>query len=646
MAVADKKPKEDVREKKKKEVPPPTLPLEEFEMRVYMHCNACIRKVKKIIMHFDVNAVMAGRHDMMTFQNTISFLENPSRLWIFQRLFLEAFMVLKRAKRFNLDDTSNEMCVGTTGVGDVIADSMAYKVVVKGKKADVDPMKVVELVQTKTGLKVELILPIPPPPYEKQESEPPKLEEKDEPPVIVVVLKVHIHCKVCAYGISKRILKMKGVQYAEPNLEASEMTVKGVFEEAKLAKYVYKYIGKLMAIIKPEPVTPPENTGGDDKAKQEKQAESSEEKEEDGGDTGGEENDAAAITAANFYMYDPWSAFPGWYYPPSPPPLGYVYQEVKMEAEKKPKEAEVEVPKDAVADKRPKEYGGEKEEDVPPPPPKVVEMRVFMHCNCKGCVRKVKKILMRFDGVEDVIVDSKENKVVVKGKKVVADPMKIVEHVQKKIRRKVELILPMQAPPEEKKEEKEVEPPKPEEKNEPPMIVVVLKVHIHCKVCAYGIRKRILKMKGVYSAEPNIQTSEVIVKGIFDEAKLAKYVYKCTGKHAAIIKSELVTPPESTGSDNKTKEEKEAKDAEAKEDDSNTGGKEVDTTAIAADNLYMSYPWFAFPGGYQTPSPMPSPRYVYQPAYPPPSYVDYMPQYQIMAPQIFSDENPNACSIM
>ena len=69
---------------------------------------------------------------------------------------------------------------------DVIADSKAHKVVVKGKKAAADPMKVVARVQKKTGRKVELLSPIPPPlkeeeeEEEKKEPEPPKPEEKKE----------------------------------------------------------------------------------------------------------------------------------------------------------------------------------------------------------------------------------------------------------------------------------------------------------------------------------------------------------------------------------------------------------------------------------------------------------------------------------
>ena len=71
--------------------------------------------------------------------------------------------------------------------------------------------------------------------------------------------------------------------------------------------------------------------------------------------------------------------------------------------------------------------------------------------------------------MEDVIADSKAHRVVVKGKKAAADPMKVVERVQKKTGRKVELLSPLPPPPEEKKEEEkkeEPEPPKPEEKKE------------------------------------------------------------------------------------------------------------------------------------------------------------------------------------
>lgn len=68
-------------------------------------------------------------------------------------------------------------------------------------------------------------------------------------------------------------------------------------------------------------------------------------------------------------------------------------------------------------------------------------------------------------GVEDILTDCKSHKVVVKGEK--ADPLKVLERVQRKSHRKVELLSPIpKPPPEEEKKPEEEEKPKPEEKKE------------------------------------------------------------------------------------------------------------------------------------------------------------------------------------
>jgi hypothetical protein len=60
--AGEEKPKEGAGEEKKEEAPPPPPPPpEEVEMRVYMHCEGCARKVKKILRRFDGNAAMPGR---------------------------------------------------------------------------------------------------------------------------------------------------------------------------------------------------------------------------------------------------------------------------------------------------------------------------------------------------------------------------------------------------------------------------------------------------------------------------------------------------------------------------------------------------------------------------------------------------------
>lgn len=118
--------------------------------------------------------------------------------------------------------------------------------------------------------------------------------------------------------------------------------------------------------------------------------------------------------------------------------------------------------------------------------------------HCEGCARKVRRSLKGFpgtnvcvhftcitvtsfnfvalygfvyyfwslsSGVEDVITDCKSYKVVVKGEK--ADPLKVLERVQRKSHRKVELLSPIPKPPaEEDKKTQEEEKPRPEEKKE------------------------------------------------------------------------------------------------------------------------------------------------------------------------------------
>ncbi|KAG2410748.1 hypothetical protein LR48_Vigan01g000400 [Vigna angularis] len=312
------------------------------------------------------------------------------------------------------------------------------------------------------------------------------------------------------------------------------------------------------------------------------------------------------------------------------------------EEEKKPEETKVEEkkaeePKEEKKpeqDKKPEESKDEKEskeEESAPPPPEIV-LRVFMHC--EGCARKVRRSLKGFPGVEDILTDCKSHKVVVKGEK--ADPLKVLERVQRKSHRKVELLSPIPKPPaEEEKKPEEEEKPKPEEKKEE-VITVVLKVHMHCEACSQEIKRRIEKMKGVESVEADLKSSEVSVKGVFEAEKLVEHVSKRTGKHAVIVKQEAEkkegegkeeSKGEKKGEEGEKKEkengegeEKKKKEGEG-EGKAEEGGTEENTVMELKKSEYYYNPprygmeFYAYPG----------------PAYP---------------PQIFSDENPNACSVM
>ncbi|KAK7363857.1 hypothetical protein VNO77_06016 [Canavalia gladiata] len=234
--------------------------------------------------------------------------------------------------------------------------------------------------------------------------------------------------------------------------------------------------------------------------------------------------------------------------------------------------------------------------------PLEIVLKVDMHC--EACARKVAKALKGFEGVEEVSADSRSSKVVVKGK--AADPIKVFERLQKKSGKKVELISPLPKPPEEKKEENK-EPPPEEKKDEPPPVVThVLKVRMHCEACAQVIQKRIRKIQGVDSVETDLANDQVIVKGVIDPAKLVHHVYKRTKKQASIVKEE-----EKKEEEKKEEEKKEEKEEEKKEGEENKG-EEDNKTDIKRSEYWPSK-----------------------------NYIDYA-----YAPQFFSDENPNACTLM
>ncbi|KAH9611698.1 hypothetical protein KSS87_016069 [Heliosperma pusillum] len=316
-------------------------------------------------------------------------------------------------------------------------------------------------------------------------------------------------------------------------------------------------------------------------------------------------------------------------------------EEEKKENEDKPKNeeksnGEEKKTEDGDANKDDKDS---KEEQPPPPPPDIV-LRVFMHC--EGCARKVRRCLKSFDGVEDVTTDCKTHKVIVKGEK--ADPLKILDRVQKKTHRQVELLSPIPKPltEEEANKNDEKDPPKPEEKKEEPKVVtVVLKVHMHCEACSLEIKRRIERMKEVEEAIPDLKTSQVTVKGTFDPSKLVEYVYKRTGKRATVVNQD---PPPEKKEDDKGKDGKEEKNGDGgeegkKSEGENNGDKKGEAGGGGGDGKPAADGGgdAAFEEGAKTEFR----RNEFQ--YYPPRYAMEMHAYP---PQIFSDENPNACSVM
>ncbi|KAL6494392.1 hypothetical protein OROGR_031192 [Orobanche gracilis] len=330
-------------------------------------------------------------------------------------------------------------------------------------------------------------------------------------------------------------------------------------------------------------------------------------------------------------------------------------EEGKRSEETKKEKSEEALKAENPTDDGKKEEDGKKsetpkaEEQLPPPPPQEIVLKVYMHC--EGCARKVRRCLKGFQGVEDVITDCRTGKVIVKGEN--ADPLKVLERIQRKSHRQVELISPIpkppsDEPPNEKTQDKEVA--KLEEKKEEPIVItVVLGVYMHCEACAQEIKKRIMRMKGVESVDPDLKSSKVKVKGVIEPEKLVDYIHKRTGKHATITgvepeKKKDEKTKEGTG-DKKPEEaekEKEAKKGDESKQENKEAGADGGGGARTPEKLEVQAE------GEDTKLEVRRNEFYYYPQfhhqhYPQRSVQEY---YYAYPPQIFSDENPNACSVM
>ncbi|KAM7488676.1 hypothetical protein LguiB_026161 [Lonicera macranthoides] len=157
-----------------------------------------------------------------------------------------------------------------------LGDSSSKQISPAGENAD--SMKILQRKQKKGHREVELLSPIPKPSTEEPKAEEKETEKKEEPQVLTVVQKVYMHRE----ELKKCIKKTKGVESAHPDLEGSQVTVKGVFHSEQLVKHVYKQTHKRVVIVKPDP----ENKKEDDKGKEEKKESATVEKKKQTGKHG------------------------------------------------------------------------------------------------------------------------------------------------------------------------------------------------------------------------------------------------------------------------------------------------------------------------------------------------------------------------
>ncbi|KAL8263295.1 hypothetical protein R6Q59_024644 [Mikania micrantha] len=151
-----------------------------------------------------------------------------------------------------------------------------------------------------------------------------------------------------------------------------------------------------------------------------------------------------------------------------------------------------------------------------------VVMKLDLHCD--GCAKKVKSSIRHFKGVETVVADIAGNKVTVTGN---VDPAGIKERIERKTKKKVEIISPQlkkdagDKPSEKKSGDTKADAKKPKEIQSS---TVVLKIPLHCEGCIHKIKRTVSKIKGVESAIPDASKDLVLVKGTMDVKELVPYL--------------------------------------------------------------------------------------------------------------------------
>ncbi|KAK8488734.1 hypothetical protein V6N13_130556 [Hibiscus sabdariffa] len=252
------------------------------------------------------------------------------------------------------------------------------------------------------------------------------------------------------------------------------------------------------------------------------------------------------------------------------------------------------------------------EPPLPPPPPPLV---LFVDLHCVGCAKKVERTIMKIRGVEGVVIDITQNQVTVKG---VIEPQAICAKIMKKTKRRAKLLSPLPAAEGQ---------PMPElvTSQVPGLTTLELIVDMHCQACAEQLRKKILKMRGIQSAVTEHSTGKVTVTGTIDANKLIDYVYRRTKKQARIVpQPEPEKQDEKKEGEEKPSEEpKPEEKPEKKEEEPLAEEKEATAENREEEKNEDEY--------------MKKMIYYYQPLY----VMERIPP----APQLFSDENPNACCI-
>ncbi|KAI3917160.1 hypothetical protein MKX01_003609 [Papaver californicum] len=300
----------------------------------------------------------------------------------------------------------------------------------------------------------------------------------------------------------------------------------------------------------------------------------------------------------------------------------------------------------------------------------VVPIVLMIDMHCDGCAKKVIRSIKRFEGVEKCSADSTSNKITVIGK---VDPVKLRENVESKTKKKVELLSPIPKKDDknggggDKKKPEEAKKPEEKKPKEPQVVTVVLKTSLHCDGCVKKLKKMLKKYKGVDSSTIDSQKDLVTVKGTMDAKVLTAYLKEKLKRPVDVF------PPkkdDGKGKDGGDKKEKGGDDGGEKKGEGgaskNVGEQKKVTFDISKVEHYPFGYAYAYPGAAAGPSQI-AEGYSYGNAYGNGfgsvyangsgfgnGYANgggggagngYVVDH-LHPPQMFSDENPNSCSIM
>ncbi|XP_004506054.1 heavy metal-associated isoprenylated plant protein 3-like [Cicer arietinum] len=268
-------------------------------------------------------------------------------------------------------------------------------------------------------------------------------------------------------------------------------------------------------------------------------------------------------------------------------------------------------------------------------------LKVAMHCD--GCASKIIKHLHSIKGVETVKAESETGKVTVTGN---VDPTKLRDNLAEKTKKNVELISPQPKKGKEK-ENKENESNKisddkktddKKNKDKETVSTAVLKMSLHCQGCCDKIGKMVSKTKGVLEIAIDKEKETVTVKGTMDVKALVENLTEKFKRKVEIVPSKKDKEGGEGGEGGGGKKKNKNKGGgggggggEGGANNDNNEGGEVKIIEYSVQPPFGHGNEYVRVEGYNYPQVYEELLHMHMHSQP---------------PQMFSDENPNACLIM